>query len=382
MKILFLLHSSGKNEGSSIAVLSIIQQMKKYGNTLHVVCPRTGRMVETLNQIGIETTIIKYANAIYPKIFTKKSIFSWPIRLVERIWYNHTAEKKLCRLVSSFHPDIIHTNVGVLRVGYYVAKKMGIPHVWHIRETEIGLLFHHYPSYRYQCKLLKDNNYNIAITESVKLYYSLNEKNSKVIYDGVISNKYNPPKITKEKYFLFVGRITKSKGPDWAINAFLKVIEQCPDTELWLAGTNSGPFAKTLIDRVSNSKGRNRIKFLGQRNDIYDLMTRAMAVLVPSICEGFGFITVEAMANRTIVIGRNTGGTKEQFDNGLKLTGQEIALRCESEEDMASHMIEIYKKGEQHWKEMINSAESVVKDLYTVENNTKQIIDIYKKLRK
>ena len=45
-------------------------------------------------------------------------------------------------------------------------------------------------------------------------------------------------------------------------------------------------------------------------------MSKALALFVPSSFEGFGFITVEAMFCGCLVIGRNTGGTKEQFDNG------------------------------------------------------------------
>lgn len=61
----------------------------------------------------------------------------------------------------------------------------------------------------------------------------------------------------------------------------------------------------------------SQVVFLGMRKDIYSLMKDAMALIVPSYWEGFGFITTEAMFNGCLVIGRNTSGTKEQFDNGL-----------------------------------------------------------------
>lgn len=43
-----------------------------------------------------------------------------------------------------------------------------------------------------------------------------------------------------------------------------------------------------------------------------------MALIVPSPFEAFGLITAEAMFNKCLVIGRDTAGTKEQFDNGQK----------------------------------------------------------------
>lgn len=382
MKILFFLHSSGIKEGSSIAVISIIKQMQIRGHTIYAICPRQGELVDVLKQMGVKFFIIRYAPAIYPKVYTIKSFLSWPGRFLERLWYNHVAEIKITKWVQEISPDVIHTNVGVLRVGYYVAKKLHIPHIWHVRETEEGLSSHHYPSYRFQCRLLNNNDFNIAITENVKHYYHLNDKNTTVVYDGVFSSSFKTVKSEKkETYFLFVGRIIETKGADWAVEAFIKIADKYPDYELWLAGPDSTPFASTLKVKVDSTPFRQRIKFLGQRSDIYDLMSRAQAVLVPSVFEGFGFITVEAMLNRTLVIGRNTGGTKEQFDNGYKIIGYEIAFRCNSIDEMAAQMECVLKNGQQNFNNMIVSAEKVVRKLYSVENNAEQIMKIYNTLK-
>lgn len=378
MRILFLLHSSGTSEGSSIAALSILSQLNNRGYKLHVVCPKDGPMVQKLNDLGIDVSIIKYCRAIYPDIQTFKSVLSWPYRMVKLLILNKRAEVLLSDLVNAVKPDVIHTNVGVLRVGYYVAKKMGIPHVWHVRETAKGLKFNHYPTCEYQKKLLYYNKFNIAITQNVWDYYNMVNSNSRIVYDGVFSGKHiNIPVPEKKTYFLFVGRIVKAKGPDWAIDSFLKIANKYPDYELWLAGSEIGSFATELRNKVNSTDYSQRIKFLGQRHDIYDLMSKSQAILVPSIFEGFGFITVESMLNHTIVIGRNTGGTKEQFDNGLKLTGGEIGLRCETVDDMAKHMEDIIQNGQDHYTEMIQRASETVRKLYTTENNTKQIEHIY-----
>lgn len=381
MKVLFLLHSSGSGEGSSIAALGIMSQLKRHGIEVHAVCPKDGEMIRKLDEIGIDTTVIRYGNAIYPKVFTIKSFLSWPKRFFELLWQNHIAEHKLELSVKDSKPDVIHTNVGVLRVGYYVAKKLGIPHVWHIRETEAGLDFRHYPSLRYQKDLLSKNCFNIAITDDVKRYYQLSSLNSRVVYDGVFSSTLSlPDNVVKKKYFLFVGRVLQSKGADWAVESFMKIAKDNQEMELWIAGSINNQFAAKLISKVKETKYSSRIKFLGQRNDIYELMSCAQAVLVPSVLEGFGFITVEAMLNRTLVIGRNTGGTKEQFDNGLKLTGQEIALRCETVDEMARQMEEVCMKGQAYYADMIDRAEKVVREMYTIEKNVNQIIEIYKQV--
>ena len=44
------------------------------------------------------------------------------------------------------------------------------------------------------------------------------------------------------------------------------------------------------------------------------------------------------MYNHCLVIGRNTAGTKEQFDNGLDQTGEEIGLRFDSDLELKTLM--------------------------------------------
>lgn len=382
MKILYLLHSSGVSEGSSIAVISIIKEMQKRGHQIYAVCPKQGPLVDTLKNIGVQVSIIYCTSSIYPSVFTFKSFLSWPKRLFDLLWKNHLAEISLEKLVKDIQPDIIHSNVGVLRVGFDVARKLKVPHVWHIRETDKGLKFHHFPSKVYQMAVLRTNDINIAITESVQRYYMLSSPNTRIVYDGVFSKDYKSQEITKKSnYFLFVGRVSESKGADWAVESFIRIAGQYPDKELWLAGCDNNVFANTLKTNVRNSPYSKRVKFLGVRSDIYELMAHSQAVLVPSVLEGFGFITVEAMVNKTIVIGRNTGGTKEQFDNGVRMTGREIALRCKSINDMAQHMFNVCKNGQSYYSDMISSAYFVVRNLYTIEQNADQIEKIYKGLK-
>lgn len=383
MKILYLLHSSGISEGSSIAVISIIKEMQKKGHQIYAVCPKQGPLVDTLKNLGVQVSVIYYASAIYPSVYTFKSFISWPKRLFDLLWKNHLSEISLEKLVKDIQPDIIHTNVGVLKVGFDVARKLKVPHVWHIRETDKGLLNHHFPCRKYQENLLKINDINISITDYVKCYYKMSTHNTKVVYDGVFSKDYHAHvDVIKSNYFLFVGRVSESKGADWAVESFLRIAKQFPDKELWLAGGDNNQFANMLKTRASNSPYSKRVKFLGTRSDIYELMSHAQAVLVPSVMEGFGFITVEAMVNKTIVIGRNTGGTKEQFDNGLKITGQEIALRCEDINDMTQHMLNVCKNGQSYYSDMISSAYMVVRNQYTIEHNADQLETIYKVIKK
>jgi glycosyltransferase involved in cell wall biosynthesis len=348
------------------------------GYEVLAVLPFRGPLVEDLQKVGAKTEILNFKNAIWPERYNIKTTLTVPKRLIIRLWVNHFAERKLRRIVESFQPDVIHSNTGVLRIGYYVAKKMNIPHVWHIRETETGNNVYHYPNVSYQKRLLNNNTFNIAITQNVKNYYCLNDDNTMVVYDGVFEKSYKAPlDVMKKKYFLFVGRVSETKGADWAIKAFLNVARKYPEYELWLAGRDDFQFSKEIKSHLKEVDNGNRIKFLGARQDVYQLMAQAQAVIVASLLEAFGFITVEAMINNAIVIGRNTAGTREQFENGLKIEGREIGLRFESIDELSNHIEQICKYGCEPYKAMNEAAQRVVRKLYTIEGNVDQIEQIY-----
>lgn len=62
---------------------------------------------------------------------------------------------------------------------------------------------------------------------------------------------------------------------------------------------------------------------MGYCKNVYLLMHKAKALIVASYYEGFGRMTAEALFCGCLVIGRNTGGTKEILDytGGLMFQG-------------------------------------------------------------
>ena len=108
-------------------------------------------------------------------------------------------------------------------------------------------------------------------------------------------------------------------------------------------------------------------------------MRKAKALIVPSFFEGFGFITAEAMANGCLVIGRDTAGTKEQFDNGNEFAGKEIGLRFNDNEELVVQMKKAINMSQSELADLIDSAQ-IISRRYTIENNTKKIIAYYKQI--
>ena len=88
------------------------------------------------------------------------------------------------------------------------------------------------------------------------------------------------------------------------------------------------------------------------------------------------------MLQGCLAIGRNTDGTKEQFDNGLDMTGEEIGLRYDTNEELSRLLKEVTVNPISYYQPYKERAFRVVNQLYTEENNIQQIYSFYKEILK
>lgn len=378
MKIVYINHSPGI-QGAGLALLNIIKGMVQLGVEPIVVLPHEGPLADIFRKMNIKVYFVMHYNAIYPRKKYFVDYVIYPYRFIRTLFFNKLAEYRFKKIIFKEHPDIIHSNSGVIRFGAKIAKDYRIPHVWHVREFQSKDFFGAPLGGE---KLVKElyhskSSHCIAITKAVFFHFNLNREKDCVIYDGVFQKDTKTPIVLeKKKYFLFVGSLQRGKGIYDALSAFDAASEQVPDYEFWIAGNDY----VNIEHEISVRKNSSKIKYLGFRKDIYILMANATALLVPSYYEGFGFITAEAMLNRTIVIGRDVAGTKEQFDNGLESTGKEIGIRINSTDDLTDAIIKVCKTPLPAYQAMIDRAYRVVMDNYTIEKNTQEILKFYEKL--
>lgn len=380
MKVLYVTNSIGLG-GASVALINMLEYSAANGIEPLVTCPAIGTFSAKLKQMNIPFIVIGNPLEIYPHIYSWKSYIKYPYSLIKLILEKHFAYKKFCSCIEIFKPDIIHTNVGPIHIGYLAAKKYGIPHVWHIREYQKeDFDMHPFPSMNIYLKRIHDqNNHCISITKNIFEHFELNPNKDKVIYDGVI-NKYNIKPINKKKdaYILFVGRLEDAKGIKELLYAYNEYALNGGKFNLCVAGKGSDEYKNECLDILTESV-KNRVLFLGQckQNKVYELMYNAAVFVVPSRNEGFGFITAEAMFNGTIVIGKNTGGTKEQMDNGKENTKSEIAFRYINLQKLTDLLFKAQNLTYESYMNVAQKAQKVVCELYDKEQQSKKIYKYY-----
>ena len=377
MKVLYINHSSGI-QGACIALFNMINGVSKYGVEPVVVLPHDGPLANRFREIGVKVFFVKHYNAVYPRLKTASDYFLFPYRLIRTLIVNQLALRRFRKIVQEVLPDIIHSNSGVIRFGAIIADEQKIPHIWHVREFQSKDYFCPLGGRRRVKELFhQDHNHCIAITKAVADFFDLDLSKDYVIYDGVFSEDCKVPKvIEKKKYILFVGSLQKGKGIYDALYAFDSIASVIPKYELWLAGKDY----IGIYQEINRCKNAAQIKYLGFRSDIYDLMANATALLVPSYFEGFGFISVEAMLNRTVVIGRDVAGTKEQFDNGLLYFGGEIGIRFTTTDELSQAIYNVCTRPSTDFQDMVENAYHMVMNCYTIEKNAQIILSVYEQL--
>ena len=117
---------------------------------------------------------------------------------------------------------------------------------------------------------------------------------------------------------LFTGRLVKSKGIDFMLDAFLQVARSVPTLTLSIVG--DGPDARHFTSHRAVAELGDRIRFAGalSSDEVALYYRRALAVVIPSMgIDNSPLVAYEAMAHGAPIIATNVGGLPELVDDGV-----------------------------------------------------------------
>ncbi len=139
-------------------------------------------------------------------------------------------------------------------------------------------------------------------------------------------------------YFLYIGRHDRHKNLGRLIRAFQSVSK---DYELWIGGSYDRRYTPQLEKIVTELHLRDRVKFLGyvEQKNLCLLLNQAVALVFPSLWEGFGLPVLEAMACGTPVITSNISALPETAG------GAALLVDPYSVDDIADKMKELTRSG-------------------------------------
>jgi glycosyltransferase involved in cell wall biosynthesis len=174
---------------------------------------------------------------------------------------------------------------------------------------------------------LEKSDYIIAISKSTKkdIYSIGTPKNAiSVIYEAntitkeEVNNKaFLPLSLNKKEFYFFIGENRPHKNIYRLLVAYKQLLARHRENTPYLVVAGNGTDSKSLKNMVQELKIGNQVVLMGvvNENELILLFKNAIALVFPSLYEGFGLPILEAMYFRLAVITSNKTSTAEVAGN-------------------------------------------------------------------
>lgn len=295
--------------GATLSLIDTLEQMRGYVNCI-VVIRQQYDIIYHLEKLNIQYYIVPFECDYGLK--ENNSLEKMELNFIE----DYDSAKHLVEIIHNEKIDLIHINSSVSNVGAIAGLIAGIPYIWHIRE-----LIHDHFNCCYYNEDLKRELFNkaariISISDCVKKKVLETYKIESIrMYNGLDIDKYEnviDDKNTYNRIFLMAGIISEEKGQWDAIRAVEFLIKKgYTDIKLYIIGNANEVFKWSVEKYVKRHDLNNNIYFISFKEDLMLFRKKVSYSITGSKMEALGRSTIEAMLAGNIVIGADTGGTKE-----------------------------------------------------------------------
>jgi glycosyltransferase involved in cell wall biosynthesis len=224
--------------------------------------------------------------------------------------------------------DVVHAHDWTtFRAGMLLRRELGVPLVVHVHITEYDKSGGDWADpaiWALEREGMATADLVIAVSERVKRFcverYGIRAERVRVVYNAVDPGPAPAvvPRVP-EPLVLFLGRVTRQKGPRYFLEAARRVLDAVPEASFVLAGT--GDQLPELIERAAQLGLSRKFLFSGfvDREQAAALYARADVFVMPSASEPFGIVALEAMERGVPVIVSRQSGVSELIRNTLKV---------------------------------------------------------------
>jgi len=297
--------------GSDRMAVETVRALVAAGRRVVVTVPNPGPLVEMLQDAGAE--VVECATPI-----VRKGLLS-PRGLWELFTTTLRAIGPNARLLRRVDPAVVIVNtitpplwLPLSRLG----RRYTVCHV-HEGEASVSSILRRalYVPALFANRILINSRFSLDVLATSAPWLT---KRTVVVYNAVAG----PPEVVPPREHLdgpvrliFVGRLSQRKGPQVAIEALKRLVDDGRDATLELLGAvfpGNEAFAEGLEELVRTHGLEDRVTFLGFKPSVWDDIARNDIVLIPStVDEPFGNTAVEAaLAARPAVVSA-VGGLPE-----------------------------------------------------------------------
>jgi len=309
---------------------------------------------------------------------------SWKIVSVNLKWHSVSEQLKFPKIIAKENVDVMH--FPYFSVPYFYKKPFVI--------TIHDLILHHFitgdastlPIWLYGFKMLA---YKVVINNAArkaKKVIAVSSATREEIYDHLMVNKNKVEviyeaaddfKIIKSKildigkYFLFVGNAFPHKNVYKLVDAYKDLLKDREDIKLVFIGRNDY-FYKNLKRSVSKFTDKKQIIFIENCTDeeLATYYKNAVALIRPSLMEGFSLPPLEAMESECLVLASDISVHREILENGVFYFNPESVVDIK---DKMNYVLDLDNKKRE---EKIKSAKEIVSK-YSWKKTAQKTLEIY-----
>lgn len=323
MKILIVTHST-KFSGANKSLYSLILLFNKIGYDITVIVnSEKGELVSRLNKIGIRVLFYNYSWWVSQDRTNKmKKIYQF-IHSISKYYFFRMKYNKILEDIIGENFDLVYTNTSTIDLGVYVAKKMHIPHFWHIREFgKEDFNFTYLVTRKYREKAFEYSRL-ICISNALKKKFEKIFPNKEI---DVVYNGFEITNFTKQDHSIDInrnvnicicGQVSIAKGQHLLIDAVSRLISKGYHINLFLIGDVDYTYLKKYCEGFEQFPW---LKIMGYINNVTNFRKKMDIEVVCSRSEAFGRVLLEAMLIGLPTIGTSKGAIGELIEdneNGL-----------------------------------------------------------------
>ncbi len=315
MNILYVLHTDGL-AGANRSLLQLIRGITEADDSIHVYA------IVPIEHDEIGPRLEELGCKLIPEDFDDCTTVMHGVRQAIRYYIKFYGYSKIYRDIKDLGINIVHTNTSVCDLGAYLAAKLGIPHVWHIRENMKYYSMSVIRPFFYKNLMEAPNNTAVCISHYIEDYIRGRYRRirSAVIYDSFDIPDRSLHTDTGVIGMMIAGIIVKNKGIADAIEALNILVnrEGISNLLLYIAGTDpsTAEYETVLRAMVHRYRLEGNVEFIPFLDSMDRIRSGCEIALQCSIMEGLGRVTIEGMIDDLLVIGARSGATKELIIEG------------------------------------------------------------------
>ncbi len=382
MRVLYVNHTAAVS-GAERSLLSLLAGLPD--TVAPLVATPSGRLAEEVQRLGLPITRIPG---------TAGSLRLHPVHTPVALSEMTAAAGFVHRAARRHRADLIHANS--IRAGIVLGlARCAAPSVVHIRDClPPGLLTS--ATMRLiaasATTVLANSQYTAEFVERAAPKAHL-----EVVHNPVDLKRWDPARIDRiraraslngagERAVLMgvVAQLSPWKGQDTAIEALGILCDEGVDAHLLLIGSAKFLARATRFDNeayvarlqrlVADAGLQDHVSWLGEREDVPELVRALDVLLLPSWEEPFGRALIEAMALNVPVIATNVGGPPEIIRDGR----EGLLVEPRDPQAWARAVRSITDEPQRGW-EMGRAGRRRVEDAFTLDHHVRAVLDVYER---